>query len=135
MMLIHHRSRAESFASGMKFLSDDLDTYAAAVALLAVHGAISLTDAVLIGYSGRRSKEQDHRAASALLEKLCHARRVDGSGLKHLVWLLARKTNFAYGDRRVDRSEVKAAVLMAERFQAWVYRTFPEVAREDQSSP
>lgn len=135
VMMAHHRSRAESFLSGMKFLSDDLTTYAAAVALLAVHGAISLADAVLIGYQGRRSREQDHRTAAIFLEKLCNSRRADRSGLKHLIWLLARKTDFSYGEQRFNQSEVKSAVLTAERFQAWIYRTFPEVAREDQPNP
>lgn len=69
-MMVHHLSRAESFFSGMRFLSDDLDTYAAAVALLAVHGAISLTDAVLVAYTGRRVREQNHRALAGFLEKL-----------------------------------------------------------------
>jgi hypothetical protein len=133
--MLHHRARAESFIDGVKFLADDLATYAATVALLAVHGAISLNDAVLVGCLGKRSNEQDHRAASKLLETLCNDRKADKDGVRHLVWLLSRKTDFAYGDRVILDSEVKSAVTTLQRFQAWVYRTFPEVSREDKPTP
>src|SRR3569623_1823052 len=119
--MVHHRSRAESFIRGMKFLADDLATYAPTVALLAVHGAISLNDAVLVGCTGKRPREQDHRASSKSLRELCNDRKVDAEGVKHLNWLLDRKTDISYGDRVITHNEVKSAATTVQRFQAWVY--------------
>ncbi|HZK82016.1 MAG TPA: hypothetical protein VFC46_13135 [Humisphaera sp.] len=109
-----------------------MTAYAGAVALLAVHATLSLNDAVRILHTGRRGSDADHRAASGHLKRLCALRRIDEAGVQHLRWLLSHKTDFAYGDRRVGDDEIKAAVSKAEKFAAWVFRSFPEVAHEDE---
>ena len=126
--VLHHRDRAESFISAMKFLADDLATYKHAVVLLAVHASISFADAVLIACLGQRSRDQDHTAAIRDLRALCRTRRIDEKGIAHFSWLLQRKTDFSYGDHpRYGHTDVQSAMLNAERFQTWVYRTFGEV--------
>jgi len=132
--MVHHRARAKSFFDAMRLLSDDLSSYGDAVALLAVHSAISLADAVLVASTGARSKAQDHLTASKPLDRLCHARKLDRSGMRHFLWLIQNKSRFAYEDNANIHHDIKYAAVTAERFRAWVYRTFPEVAREDDSS-
>jgi hypothetical protein len=132
--MIHHRSRAESFVAGMKLLVEDIPNYGGSVALLAVHSAISFNDAVLIACGGRRSNEEDHRVAARPLQQLCEKRKIDLGGVKHFIWLIGHKNEFAYGDRPLTANDAKAAVVAAERFQAWVYRSFPEMKYEDDSA-
>src|SRR4051812_6120289 len=100
--MVHHRTRAKAFFDAMRLISDDLSSYGEAVAVLAVHSAISLADAVLVATTGRRSDAEDHVAASKPLERLCQKRRLDVAGLKHLKWLLQRKTRFAYDDSHIS---------------------------------
>ena len=56
--------RSDCFFSAMLFLADDLEAYDAAVALLAVHGVISLNDAVQVAMTGKRSKYETTRKQS-----------------------------------------------------------------------
>jgi hypothetical protein len=130
----HHRERADAFYKGMQLLGDDLAHYGNAVALLAVHTAISLTDAVLVGRTGSRSTGETHGEVIDELRRLCGRDRLDVRGIQHLAWLLERKTRLAYGDDRLDlKGDIELAKAKAERFTAWVYSTFREFAREDQS--
>ena len=129
--VVHYLNRARGFRDGMFLLADD---YGNAAALLAVHSAISLTDAVRMHFTGERGRGEDHSEAGISLRGLCRARSLDVSGLKHLEFLLSKKTLIAYGDERLEESKhLRAAIDAAERFAAWVRRTFPEVAREDRS--
>lgn len=107
-------------------------TYGPAVGLLAVHGGIALTDAVLVAEEGARSKKDDHGIAAKSLEKLCSARRLDGGGIKHLR-ALSNNTRFSYDDGEVRDAELKWAKLKMEQFFKWVYRTFPELARGEEA--
>ncbi len=126
----HYRARGEKFIKGIKHLAEkDLAEIGDAVALLAVHSAISFADAVLVHYGGERSSG-DHKAVITALNKLCADRGVRTDGSKHLKWLVARKDDIAYGDRRLDvNSDVKKARDEAEKFRQWIYATFKEFSR------
>ena len=114
----------------MRLVSEDMSAYASSVALLAVHSSISLNDAIAVGVTGRRSRSEDHRRAATALEKLCNLSRVtDRKGVQHLTWLLAWKTDIAYGEKRLDQTFLLAAKDRAERFQAWAYNNFKGVLR------
>lgn len=98
--------------------------------LLAVHSSISLNDAIAVGITGKRSKSEDYRLAATELERLCKATQVtDRKGVQHLSWLLAMKTDVAYGEKRLDKIFLLAARDKAERFQAWAYNNFKGVLR------
>ncbi|MGA7078793.1 MAG: hypothetical protein ACLPZJ_12770 [Terriglobales bacterium] len=113
----------------MKLIQDDKD-YAEAVPLLAVHSAISLADAILVGLTGERGSDRNHRETVGALQQLCASKRKTRDGLTHLSWLLENKTELIYGDTRLDPdTQIKSATLHAERFVAWAYKTFPEIAR------
>jgi hypothetical protein len=114
----------------MRLLSDDMPAYASSVALLAIHCSISLNDAISVGVDGKRSKSRDHGRAAIDLEKLCKTAKVtDRRGVQHLSWLLGWKTDVAYGEKRLDRTFLQAAMDRAERFQAWAYNNFKGVLR------
>lgn len=114
----------------MRLTADDVTAYGASVALLAVHSSISLNDAIMVGTTGKRSKSEDHRRAAVELEKLCKTVNVkDKKGIQHLIWLLSRKTDVAYGTERLDSVLLLAARDRAERFQVWAYNNFKGVLR------
>ncbi len=125
----HHRERADKFFRTMKLIQDEND-YAEAVPLLAVHSAISLADAILVGLTGERGSDRNHKETVEAMQQLCASKKRNGEGLKHLAWLLGNKTELIYGDKRLDSdTHIKSAGLHAERFTAWAYSTFPEIAR------
>ena len=132
--LVHHRNRAESYMTGIKLLGDDIEHYGHCVTLMAIHSAISFTDAVLIGCTGQRSNEADHNAVLKPMLKLCGTRRIEPDGVNHLRWLLSRKTDFVYGDAVVTVKDMRLAKVKAERYQIWVYQCFPELKDESHSN-
>jgi len=100
----------------------------AAIALLAVHGSISLNDAIQMALRGVRSKAEDHRAALVDLERVCDQHKIkEIQGVEHLKWLLGKKTDIAYLEKRFAHSD--AALDHAEKFYWWAYNHFGEVLR------
>ena len=100
----------------------------AAVALLAVPGGISLNDAIHMALRGARSKAEDHRAAVLALKEICVEHKIKQTqGAEHLKWLLDKKTDIAYLEKRFSHSE--AALDHAEKFYTWAYNHFGEVLR------
>jgi hypothetical protein len=129
--MVHHRRRAASFIAGMRLLADDLAGYGHGAALLAVHSAISFADAALVATTGKRSSDQGHATAVKPLEKVCRALDRKPDGVKHLATLIRRKSDFAYNDAPVTENDIKAAILSAERFLTWVYRTFSSEFKDE----
>jgi hypothetical protein len=131
--LLEHRKRADAFMRAMSFLEpeyfgEELGEVEYAIPLLAVHSAISLSDAVLVGCTGKRSRDQDHSTVLKPLAKLCESRRIDKAGLKHLRWLLKNKTMLAYGDKRLSREKhIQRARYHALQYSDWAYHTFAEL--------
>jgi hypothetical protein len=138
----HYRTRAESFLRAMRHIDDrglfddeEVDRMANAAALLAVHAAIALGDAILMLKTSSRSTAQDHREAVGTLKKLCGKIGVDSRGIKHFTWRVAHKDHFAYGEARVTLDEVKSAVLNIQRLARWTLETFPEIGLEATHEP
>ena len=118
---VYHR-RATQLADAMKLCRDDLSAYASAAALLAVHSAISYSDAVLIGLGGTRPRGENHREAVTALRRACTRAKIDQQGIRHFQKLLGVKTDISYGEKRVDDERVEALCITAERFQVWAER-------------
>jgi hypothetical protein len=114
----------------MRLLADDLLSYAEAVALLAIHSAISLNDAVQVAVTGGRSKYEDHKRTTVDLEHICKRYGVPLKGVQHLRWLLSNKTEISYADRTFARSD--EALDKAMKFHDWAYNNFKEVLREQE---
>jgi len=120
-LTVYHR-RATQLADAMKLCQDDLSAYASAAALLAVHSAISYSDAVLIGLSGARPRGENHREAISALKRACSGARIDRQGILHLDKLLSAKTDISYCEKQVDNERIAALCIAAERFQVWAER-------------
>jgi hypothetical protein len=120
--------KADHFLQAMKLAALDLPSYRTGIALLAVHSAISLNDAITASLTGRSSRHQDHLESVKELQKLAKKHRIQNlNGVMHLRWLLTEKTRIAYGRERLDDALIRMSVLRAERFYAWAYNYFKEV--------
>jgi hypothetical protein len=114
--------RAAQLASAMRLCRDDLSAYGYAAALLAVHSAISYSDAVMIGLIGKRPRGEDHRQAIIALKRACAGAKIDQRGISNLQALLSVKTDISYGDQVIDNVRIEALCDAAERFQTWADR-------------
>lgn len=122
--------KAGHFLQGMKLLNDDVANYRSGVGLLAIHSAISLSDAISVALTGKRGKYQDHAQAARGLNKLCASNKISNrQGINHFKWLLGQKNAVAYEHRRFDDDSVRLAVDKAEKFSAWAYNHFKEILR------
>ena len=114
--------RAMQLADAMKLCRDDLPAYASAAALLAVHSAISYSDAVLIGLGAARPRGENHREAVTALRRTCTRAKIDAHGITHYQKLVSAKTDISYGEKRIDDEKAEALCITAERFRVWAER-------------
>jgi hypothetical protein len=120
--------KADHFLQAMKLAALDLAPYRTGIALLAVHSAISLNDAITSGLTGKSGKHQDHLAAVKGLESISNKHHIQNlNGIGHFRWLLAEKTRIAYGRVRLDDAFVRMSIDRAERFHSWAYNYFKEI--------
>jgi hypothetical protein len=134
--MLHYLGRAEGYKRALADLAqldEDLDQYRDAIALLAVHAAIALADAILSGFTkGGRNRSDDHMDAVREIEKLCSARQIESRGAKHLSWLIKKKTDFTYGTERLDpQRDVDAAKTKVDQLFAWAYPVFQPLGGSD----
>jgi hypothetical protein len=119
--------RAKQLSEARKLI--ELDTeYASATALLAVHSAIALNDAILLKLSGRIFRGEDHMAAVREVTKRCRARRLDTSGITQLKALVAAKTRISYGPQSVTFAYAYELSVASRRFAVWSYKRLEEIA-------
>jgi hypothetical protein len=114
--------RAKQLADAMKLCQDDLQAFASAAALLAVHSAISYSDAILVGLGRSRPRGENHREAVTALKRACTGAKIDHQGITHFQRLLSAKTDISYGEAQVDNEKIVALCVAAERFQVWAER-------------
>ncbi len=117
-----YHDRALQLANAMELCHDDMAAYRSAVALLAVHSAISYNDAILLKLTGQRSRSEDHGRAVVEIKKACKRRNIQADGVRHLDKLVGVKTDIAYGDVEVDIQKIEFLYVAASRFQAWAER-------------
>ena len=106
----------------MRLCQDDLPGYASAAALLAVHSAISFSDALLIGLGGKRPRGENHNEAIPALKRACTGAKIDHQGVAHLQKPLSAKTDVSYGDKQIDFEKTTALCNAATRFETWAER-------------
>jgi hypothetical protein len=115
----HYLQRARDFFLGMHLVRD-ADAYRNSAALLAIHSAVSFSDALRTGLGDVRLASDNHDQAADSLRRLLVPKRVElGNGLNHLKNLLASKSGVAYGNERLSDNELRKLILGAERFSAW----------------
>jgi hypothetical protein len=113
----HYIRRAVDFFQCMQLVRDD-EQFRDSSALLAVHSAVSFSDALRVGLGDAKLSSEDHgTAADALKRALLTRRWQDESGLKHLHDLTSKKSQIAYGGKRF--SDYRSLIDKAEKFAAW----------------
>jgi hypothetical protein len=121
--VVHYIRRATDFLEGMQLTRNDKD-YWNSSALLAIHSAVSYSDALRKGLGDTKLSSDDHRKAAESLEQALSSHGLsDQTGLKHLRYLLSKKNLIAYSDRRLERTDYEALFTKAERFAHWADTT------------
>ena len=110
--------RARQLSIARDLVREDAE-YASATALLAVHTAIAVNDALLMELSGERYKGADHRRALKATERMCTAKNIRTAGLKHFRTLLSKKTDVSYGEDRISFETASALAYSSQRFEEW----------------
>ncbi|HET9742171.1 MAG TPA: hypothetical protein VFQ00_05420 [Terriglobales bacterium] len=101
----------------------DWRRFSSGIALLAVHSAILLMDAVRAELSSPRKGHWEHHESVDEFHKLCKSKG-DSAGIKHIRWLIGYKHKIAYTSDRIDDSHVNAAIDHAEKFFTWANREY-----------
>lgn len=115
----HYLQRARDLFLGMPLVRD-AEPYRNSAALLAIHSAVSFSDALRAGLGDEKLQNDTHDQAANSLRQLLLARKTEiGSGLSHFQYLLGRKSVVTYGNERLSDNELRRLVLGAERFSAW----------------
>ncbi len=117
-----YHERATQLADAMELCHDSMADYASAVALLAVHSAISFNDALLTRLTGKRPKGDDHERVVSATRNACVKDNIEMQGIKHLARLLSAKTDISYGDKEVEYERIETLYETARRFQTWAER-------------
>jgi hypothetical protein len=118
--------RATQLSSARNLIQAD-PPYAAAIALLSVHTAIALNDALLLKLGAKSLKNEDHMTSVRETVKGCKTKGIDSTGVAHLKKLVSAKSSVSYGDQSVSFDLASVLSLASQRFEAWVYRCFQEL--------
>jgi hypothetical protein len=94
--------------------------YTSALALVSIHCAIALNDALLVKLTGRHDITKDHMAAAKRTKKQCSSKRISTDGIRHLEELLKAKTRVSYSNERTTSEAADRLAVASERFEAWV---------------
>jgi uncharacterized FlgJ-related protein len=119
--------RANHLSAARRLIADDPE-YTSALALLAVHSAISWRDAVSMKLVGGVTKNKDHMGAVLVLEKQFASRKLNSDGFKHLKKLIQEKSRASYENRRTTPDAALALAISAERFERWAIQTLERLA-------
>ena len=113
----HYIRRATDFLRGMHLMRGD-ESYLNSSALLAIHSAVSYSDALRTGLGETKLSADDHTATVDTLRQVLLSKRYkDDSGLKFLRELLSKKNLVAYGNKGF--SDYQTLINRAEQFAKW----------------
>ena len=91
MQVQHYIHRATDFLEGMQLTRTD-ESYWNSSALLAIHSAVSYSDALRLGLGDQKVSADDHQKSADSLQKLLASKHLeDRAGFKHLRFLLSKK--------------------------------------------
>lgn len=130
----HYIDRAADFYAGSKLTQLD-EHYKNSAALLAIHSAISYSDALRVGLGDLSLRADDHKEAVTSLKRLLASKRLDNpAGYKNFEDLLSMKNRISYGSQTIDAKTSSLIATKAERFANWVSRTARQLKLEDWSN-
>jgi hypothetical protein len=111
--------RGNQLSESRRLMQDDRE-YAAALALVSIHSAIALNDALLVKLTGKHQMPADHMSAVITTKKQCSQKKIAKDGIRHLESLIRAKTRVSYGDERTSFETATRLAIDSERFEAWV---------------
>lgn len=126
MHLRYHSGMVEVFVERGNQLADsrrlmDRDPqYAAALALVSIHCAIALNDALLFKLTKRSHRGEDHMAVVRVTKKQCSSHGIPATGIRHLEDLVRAKTRVSYSEERTTIEVATRLAIASERFETWV---------------
>ncbi len=111
--------RGDQLSESRKLMAHSPE-YTSALALVSIHCAIALNDALLVKLTGRHDMATDHMVAATRTKKQCSSKKISTNGIKHLEELLKAKTRVSYSDERTTSDTANRLAVASERFEAWV---------------
>jgi hypothetical protein len=94
--------------------------YSSALALVSIHCAIALNDALLVKLTGKHHMATNHLVAARRTKKQCTSKNISAVGIRHLEDLLRAKTRVSYSGERTTFETANRLAVASERFEAWV---------------
>lgn len=119
LMLEIFVERGDQLSESRKLMADSPE-YTSALALVSIHCAIALNDALLMKLTGKHAMARDHITAAKRTKKQCSSKKLSTNGIKHLEELLRAKTCVSYSDERTTPETANRLAVASERFEAWV---------------
>jgi hypothetical protein len=119
-----------SSARDLSELAGEEEGYGNAIAILAIHAAIALSDALAIGYSGYKSGAGEHVKAAEVLQEALGS-RADARQIKSLRDILKKKDAASYLGVFFTLAEARALLEKLTSFTQWaevLYRQRPPSA-------
>jgi hypothetical protein len=106
-----------------------------AIAVAAIHSAISLSDAICVAAEGDAPTHTSHAARVAYLKQLCKRHSVQNmTGIEAFEAVIEQKQAVEYTDKKFDIKAAAALMNRADKFWTWTRREFPEVMRDEERS-
>jgi hypothetical protein len=109
-------------AQALSDVADDGAPYGNAIALLAIHAAISYGDALTIAFGQLKSAEEHGKAAEALLSIL--GSRLPGEQLKSFRVVLQEKDSVSYQGTYYTLADGRKLLKRSKTFCAWALELF-----------
>ncbi len=122
----HYLNRAVDLFDAMILLQDD-QAFRNSSALLAIHSAISYSDALRAGLGDEKLAADGHDKAADTLQALVARYPQHRSGVSHLRFLLSKKNVVAYSAKRMEHSDYESLFTRAGRFAKWADATAREL--------
>jgi hypothetical protein len=94
--------------------------YTAGLALVSIHCAIALNDALLYKLTGGYKPNADHMESVRRSKRQCNSKKIDSAGLRHLEELIRAKTKVSYSNEKTTPRAADRLAVASERFETWV---------------
>jgi hypothetical protein len=111
--------RGQQLGESRKLMKGSSD-YAAALALVSIHCAIALNDALLYKLTGQHRSYSDHMDAVRRSKRQCSSKKIPPDGLRHLEELIKAKTRVSYSSEKTNIVAADRLAVASERFETWV---------------
>lgn len=112
-------------AQALEALAGEDESYGSAIALLAVHAVISHGDALVIAYTGKKSRSGEHTDTVRLLRD-AFGNRLPERQSKDMKAVLDAKDGVAYQGKYFPLTDAQALLKKAAAFGEWAEERYQE---------